>query len=116
MRQVPYHYAIVANHIQYYLLQIPFSHWHRQTSYSLTATIKNATHSLLLIKDSAIETFWWLTCQKIEQKPPATGFIVDYVAEHNQRRFAAVKLGNVRLIDNIVLTELKEPAPCNLYA
>ena len=31
------------------------------------------------------------------------GFVVDYVEDRNQRRLAAVRLGNVRLIDNVGL-------------
>ena len=34
-----------------------------------------------------------------------TGFEVDYIEDHQNRRFAAVKLGKVRLIDNVKLTE-----------
>ncbi|MGB6976296.1 MAG: DUF2520 domain-containing protein [Gammaproteobacteria bacterium] len=63
MRQVPQYSIIgngrVAQHMCHYLksLDLPFSHWHRQTHYSLQETVKNATHVLLLIKDSAIEPF-----------------------------------------------------------
>lgn len=31
------------------------------------------------------------------------GFVVDYIEDHHQRRFGAVRLGNVRLIDNFPL-------------
>lgn len=37
------------------------------------------------------------------------GFSVDYVEEHGGRRFGAVRLGQVRLIDNIPLTEAETP-------
>lgn len=33
----------------------------------------------------------------------AAGFDVDYVEDRNQRRYAAARLGNVRLIDNVAL-------------
>lgn len=37
----------------------------------------------------------------------SSGFEVDYVEDRNDRRFGAVKLGTVRLIDNIPLSETK---------
>ena len=37
------------------------------------------------------------------------GFKVDYIETHNQRRYGAVWLGNVRLIDNVVLEEVHDP-------
>lgn len=64
MRQVP-EYLIIGNgrvskHFQRYfsLLSIPFAVWHRsQPVASLHALSNNASHILLLISDSAIETF-----------------------------------------------------------
>ncbi|MGD8779271.1 MAG: pantoate--beta-alanine ligase [Ignavibacteria bacterium] len=41
------------------------------------------------------------TDKEIEQKLSAQGFIVDYIATINNRRFGAVHLGKVRLIDNV---------------
>lgn len=42
-----------------------------------------------------------LTCEEISRQLTAQGFVVDYVEEHDGRRFAAVRLGEIRLIDNI---------------
>lgn len=64
MRQVP-HYLIIGNgrvatHIQHYfsLLQLPYSHWHRQQPQTqLHEELARATHVLLLISDSGIEPF-----------------------------------------------------------
>ncbi len=39
----------------------------------------------------------------ITQKLKNQGFSVDYVEEYNDRRFAAVRLGKIRLTDNIVI-------------
>lgn len=42
-----------------------------------------------------------LSCEEIKKRLIAQGFVVDYIEEHDGRRFAAVRLGEVRLIDNI---------------
>lgn len=64
MRQVPHTLIIgngrVSHHFQHYfsLLQIPYSSWHRKQAISqLHQTLNHATHVLLLINDSAIESF-----------------------------------------------------------
>lgn len=44
-----------------------------------------------------------LSCEDIKNKLLAHGFEVEYVEEQGGRRFAAVKIGDVRLIDNIEL-------------
>ena len=44
-----------------------------------------------------------MDCDAIREKLIAAGFGVDYVEEHDGRRFAAVKIGKIRLIDNIVI-------------
>lgn len=44
-----------------------------------------------------------LSCEAVKRKLLQAGFEVDYIEEHDGRRFAAVKLGKIRLIDNIVL-------------
>ena len=44
-----------------------------------------------------------LSCQEITEKLKRAGFEVDYIEDYNNRRFAAVKIGNIRLIDNIEL-------------
>ncbi|MGB6976298.1 MAG: pantoate--beta-alanine ligase [Gammaproteobacteria bacterium] len=49
-----------------------------------------------------------LSCQEIADQLKQRGFSVDYVIEHFQRRFAAVKLDHIRLIDNISLDEIKK--------
>lgn len=40
------------------------------------------------------------SCAEIKAKLEEFGIDVEYVSEHSQRRFAAVKIGDVRLIDN----------------
>lgn len=40
------------------------------------------------------------TCEAIVQQLMALGIAVDYIQDHCQRRYAAVKIGGVRLIDN----------------
>jgi pantoate--beta-alanine ligase len=42
----------------------------------------------------------------IKNKLSEQGFIVEYIEEHQNRRFGAVRLGNVRLIDNIIITPI----------
>jgi pantoate--beta-alanine ligase len=44
-----------------------------------------------------------LPCAIIQEKLMQAGFVVEYIQEYNKRRFAAVKLGQVRLIDNIAV-------------
>lgn len=44
-----------------------------------------------------------LSCEDIQTQLEQVGFVVEYVEEHANRRFAAVKIGNIRLIDNIAL-------------
>jgi len=41
------------------------------------------------------------SCEEITRALEAKGFEVEYIQEHQGRRFAAVRLGDVRLIDNI---------------
>ncbi len=47
-----------------------------------------------------------LSCEEIKKQLVEKGFAVDYVEEYDGRRFAAVKLGDVRLIDNIVVVPI----------
>ncbi len=47
-----------------------------------------------------------LTVTEITRQLTQLGFIVDYIEEHAGRRFGAVKLGKVRLIDNIPIVML----------
>ncbi len=42
-----------------------------------------------------------LSCEEIKVQLQDKGFTVDYIEEYKGRRFAAVKLGEVRLIDNV---------------
>lgn len=42
-----------------------------------------------------------LSCEEIKNKLQEKGFEVEYVEEYHGRRFAAVRLGEVRLIDNV---------------
>lgn len=42
-----------------------------------------------------------ITASEASKKLETLGFKVDYVEDHNERRFAAVVLGDVRLIDNV---------------
>ncbi len=46
------------------------------------------------------------TCEMIQEKLIALGFSVDYVTEIWGRRFGAVTIGGVRLIDNVALKTL----------
>lgn len=43
------------------------------------------------------------SCEAIKEELIQQGFNIDYVEEHDQRRFAAVYIGPVRLIDNYAL-------------
>lgn len=43
------------------------------------------------------------TCEEIKRELENSGFKVDYIEEHSGRRFGAVHVGNVRLIDNVEL-------------
>lgn len=43
------------------------------------------------------------SCEEIKQALIQEGIKVDYVEDHNGRRFAAVYIGDIRLIDNIIL-------------
>jgi len=45
------------------------------------------------------------SASEAEARLASDGFEVDYVADHDGRRLAAVRLGDVRLIDNISLPE-----------
>jgi pantoate--beta-alanine ligase len=45
-----------------------------------------------------------LSCEEIKRQLEEKGFAVDYVEEYYGRRFAAVKLGDIRLIDNILVS------------
>lgn len=42
-----------------------------------------------------------ISCEEIKKQLQEKGFVVDYVEEYDGRRFAAVRLGEVRLIDNV---------------
>ncbi len=44
-----------------------------------------------------------LSCEAIMQQLMKLGIAVDYVEEHEQRRYTAVKIGGIRLIDNYSL-------------
>lgn len=46
-----------------------------------------------------------LSCDEIKAALSAKGFTVDYVEERDGRRFAAVKIGDIRLIDNISINK-----------
>jgi pantoate--beta-alanine ligase len=39
--------------------------------------------------------------EEVMEELKKSGFIVDYVEIYDNRRFGAVKIGNVRLIDNV---------------
>lgn len=41
------------------------------------------------------------SCEQITRSLVALGFVVDYIEDRDGRRFGAVKIGDVRLIDNI---------------
>lgn len=41
-----------------------------------------------------------LDCAQISQELKSLGIAIDYIEEHSHRRFAAVKIGDIRLIDN----------------
>lgn len=43
------------------------------------------------------------SCEHIANSLIKSGFSVDYIEEHNGRRFGAVKIGDVRLIDNVLV-------------
>lgn len=43
---------------------------------------------------------WDLTPKEVQHQLEEKEFVVDYIEEHFNRRFGAVKLGNIRLIDN----------------
>ena len=44
------------------------------------------------------------TCLEIKQHLETLGVQIDYLEEYSKRRFAAVYVGNIRLIDNYALT------------
>jgi len=44
---------------------------------------------------------------EIKQRLEEAGFEVEYIQEYNHRRYGAVKLGNVRLIDNFAMTDVE---------
>ncbi|WP_454782737.1 pantoate--beta-alanine ligase [Legionella sp. WA2022007384] len=44
-----------------------------------------------------------LTCEQIIEKLTQKGITVEYVEDHKDRRFAAVRIDNIRLIDNYLL-------------
>jgi pantoate--beta-alanine ligase len=48
------------------------------------------------------------SCATITEQLIQHGFAVDYITEYFQRRFAAVKIDQIRLIDNIAITEIKK--------
>ena len=45
----------------------------------------------------------YASCDEIKQALIQEGIKVDYVEDHNGRRFSAVYIGDIRLIDNIIL-------------
>ncbi len=45
------------------------------------------------------------TCLACTEQLIYAGFEVEYIEEYNGRRYAAVTLAGVRLIDNVVLVE-----------
>lgn len=69
----------------------------------------SSRNQLLTPQDRKLAPFFYHT---LKESPSASvaaetlrekGFLVDYIEDHNKRRFGAVKLGHVRLIDNILL-------------
>ena len=42
-----------------------------------------------------------MSAEEVKQNLKKVGFEIDYVIDENNRRFAAVYLGGVRLIDNV---------------
>ncbi len=44
-----------------------------------------------------------LTCKQIIEKLTQKGIVVEYIEEHQGRRFAAVRIDDIRLIDNYLL-------------
>lgn len=58
-------------------------------------------------RESAPQFYWALTsapsAEIARRDLCAAGFVVDYVEDRDGRRFGAVRLGNVRLIDNVPL-------------
>ncbi|CAM2816222.1 pantothenate synthetase [Legionella steigerwaltii] len=44
-----------------------------------------------------------LTCAQIIKQLTAKGIAVEYIEEHQNRRFAAIRIGDIRLIDNYLL-------------
>ncbi len=46
------------------------------------------------------------SCQEIARSLTQLGFEIDYIEEHNGRRYGAVRLGEVRLIDNVATSGL----------
>ena len=58
--------------------------------------------ALLAVLAIAAAAFGQFTWDAIDQLTNA-GFAVDYVADHDGRRLAAVRLAGVRLIDNVPL-------------
>jgi pantoate--beta-alanine ligase len=47
-----------------------------------------------------------LSCEQIQEQLNQKGIMVEYIEEHQGRRFAAVLIDNIRLIDNYVLNHL----------
>ena len=47
------------------------------------------------------------TADEATRELRAAGFVVDYVEEHDGRRLGAVRIGGVRLIDNLPSADVR---------
>lgn len=59
------------------------------------------------LADQFAHTFHELkTCEEIINKLSELKISVDYIRDYNNRRYAAVKIGNIRLIDNFTISKI----------